>query len=97
MTRMDTVPEPPGIVGWIGIVIGLGCMVLVIGTPIYAVLHPRHVVPHSKPAVSPLSNQGYAYWYCWDAGDPRPHHLGAPVPGDHVCSEVELQQATETP
>jgi hypothetical protein len=30
------------------------------------------------------------YWYCWDTGDPSPHHLGYPVAGDHYCSNAEL-------
>ena len=31
-----------------------------------------------------------SYWYCWDIGDPAPHHLGHPVSGDHLCSDSEL-------
>lgn len=50
-----------------------------------------------KATPSPLSNKGYAYWYCWDSGPPRPHHLGGYVHGDHLCSEGELQGATATP
>lgn len=33
------------------------------------------------------------YWYCWDSGNPDPHHLGHPVSGDHLCSQGELSQA----
>jgi hypothetical protein len=36
---------------------------------------------------------GQTYWYCWDAGNPDPHHLGHPVSGDHYCSEQELRDA----
>jgi hypothetical protein len=32
------------------------------------------------------------YWYCWDSGDPKPHHLGHPVSGDHLCTDRELSQ-----
>lgn len=37
------------------------------------------------------------YWYCWDDGDPAPHHLGYPVDGDHLCTDGELQDAGMTP
>lgn len=33
------------------------------------------------------------YWYCWDTGDPDPHHEGHPVEGDHLCSKAELREA----
>jgi hypothetical protein len=33
---------------------------------------------------------GQSYWYCWDTGDPQPHHLGHHVSGDHYCSQAEL-------
>ena len=33
------------------------------------------------------------YWYCWDKGDPAPHHLGKRVAGDHKCSQAELDKA----
>ena len=31
-----------------------------------------------------------SYWYCWDTGNPSPHHLGHPVYGDHLCTNQEL-------
>jgi hypothetical protein len=31
------------------------------------------------------------YWYCWDEGAKKPHHLGHYVEGDHVCSDDELK------
>lgn len=31
------------------------------------------------------------YWYCWDYGDPDPHHIGHPVEGDHLCTPDELR------
>jgi len=31
-----------------------------------------------------------SYWYCWDTGNPTPHHLGHPVYGDHLCTDQEL-------
>lgn len=34
-----------------------------------------------------------SYWYCWDKGDPSPHHLGYPVDGDHICNDLELSNA----
>jgi len=36
---------------------------------------------------------GSGYWYCWDKGDPKPHHLGKKVSGDHPCSQAELDAA----
>jgi hypothetical protein len=63
-------------------------------------------VPHTRPTVvlwnagrpvlpSPVFNGGgdgatQDYWYCWDEGDPSPHHLGYPVSGDHLCTDEEL-------
>ena len=35
-----------------------------------------------------IPHQGY--WYCWDKGDPKPHHLGYKVSGDHLCTNREL-------
>lgn len=34
-----------------------------------------------------------SYWYCWDTGDPSPHHLGHYVDNDHYCSVGELRAA----
>lgn len=34
-----------------------------------------------------------SYWYCWDTGAPRPHHLGHHVNGDHYCTDNELHSA----
>ena len=34
--------------------------------------------------------QGYGYWYCWNSGNPAPHHVGHPVYGDHLCTYQEL-------
>jgi hypothetical protein len=31
--------------------------------------------------------------YCWDHGDPHPHHLGHRVPNDHVCKRDDLADA----
>jgi hypothetical protein len=31
-----------------------------------------------------------SYLYCWDTGDPSPHHLGHHVSGDHYCTDKEL-------
>ncbi|HEY5267943.1 MAG TPA: CAP domain-containing protein [Candidatus Saccharimonadales bacterium] len=33
------------------------------------------------------------YWYCWDTGNPSPHHLGYRVSGDHYCTNQELHDA----
>ncbi|MEH0585619.1 hypothetical protein QA942_16545 [Streptomyces sp. B21-106] len=33
------------------------------------------------------------YWYCWDSGPNKPHHLGRRVAGDHLCTWGELRQA----
>jgi hypothetical protein len=37
------------------------------------------------------------YWYCWDQGAKKPHHLGHPVAGDHVCSDDELKGTGVSP
>lgn len=37
------------------------------------------------------SSHSQTYWYCWDSGDPKPHHLGHRVSGDHYCSDEELE------
>jgi hypothetical protein len=34
-----------------------------------------------------------AYYYCWDLGSPKPHHLGYRSTGDHPCSDEELRAA----
>jgi len=34
-----------------------------------------------------------AYWYCWDHGAPKPHHLGYQVSNDRLCSDAELKDA----
>jgi hypothetical protein len=36
------------------------------------------------------STGGNVYYYCWDSGSPRPHHLGHQVSGDHLCTKQEL-------
>lgn len=79
--------------GWLVLIIGL---TVAFGTPIGLVVIGQirdHSKPRAKPTVSPLSNEGYAYWYRWDVGNPHPHHLGVMVQGDHLCSEAELRQA----
>ena len=38
-------------------------------------------------------NNNNNYWYCWDSGPPRPHHLGYPVNNDHWCTDEELRQS----
>lgn len=87
--------------GWLGVLAGLaglGVILLAMAGLIrlFVFIHPSpHATP--RPTVSHLSNRDYGYWFCWDTGSPRPHHLGAGVQGDHLCSESELQQATDTP
>lgn len=39
------------------------------------------------------SEPDQTYWYCWDSGAPKPHHLGHKVEGDHFCSADELIDA----
>lgn len=86
--------------GWLGVLAGLatvGAFMLVLAGVGWLVGFRSGDASHPKPTVSHLSNDGYAYWYCWDVGDPHPHHLGARVSGDHLCTDAELQQATQTP
>lgn len=40
-----------------------------------------------------LDEVNQSYWYCWDTGDPDPHHLGYPVNNDHLCTDGELLEA----
>src|SRR5579859_1559564 len=42
------------------------------------------------------NSQTQSYLYCWDTGDPRPHHFGHRVAGDHLCSDEELKTQTTT-
>ena len=52
------------------------------------------VVTFSVAAIlSACSESTNTYWYCWDTGNPSPHHLGHPVSGDHLCSDSELAAA----
>lgn len=98
---LETVPRDGsfGWRGWLGVLAGLASVVAftagVFALASLAGLHGEK--PNPRPAVSHLSNRDYAYWYCWNRGNPRPHHLGAAVQGDHVCSEEELQDTTSTP
>lgn len=48
------------------------------------------------PAPQPKPTPG-GYWYCWDRGAPRPHHVGYRVSGDHVCTEQDIQNARSQP
>jgi hypothetical protein len=84
--------------GWLGVLAGLATVgaFLAILAGIGWLVRPSSPA-HPAPSPSHLSNDDYGYWYCWDAGDPRPHHLGARVSGDHLCTDVELHQATQTP
>lgn len=85
--------------GWLGVAVGLGVVggfvALVLGLAWLAGLGGES--PHPTPAVSHLSNRGYGYWFCWNRGEPEPHHLGHRSQLDHLCSEDELQQTTSTP
>lgn len=42
---------------------------------------------------STTDNRIQTYWYCWNSGNPSPHHLGYPVYGDHYCTYQELHNA----
>jgi hypothetical protein len=44
------------------------------------------VTPPTTPTPAPVNT----YYYCWDSGNPSPHHLGYHVSGDHICSNQEL-------
>ncbi|MET9899809.1 hypothetical protein [Streptomyces sp. NPDC006446] len=47
-----------------------------------------------NPALSDEEIEGY--WYCWNSGDPQPHHLDHWVPNDHLCTWGELRNAEVT-
>ncbi|MFJ4517468.1 hypothetical protein [Streptomyces sp. NPDC088816] len=100
-----------GIVGTLGIIVGLACAVLVIGTPILsAVGNPFRHGPsmHSQPTPTPTptihvidnpelpDDAIHGYWYCWNTGALAPHHLGHRVSGDHLCTRGELRFAGVT-
>ena len=44
-----------------------------------------------------ISSSANSYWYCWDEGAKKPHHLGHHVSGDHVCSDDELKGTRFSP
>lgn len=85
--------------GWLGVLVGLasfaGFIAGVFALGNLAGLHGEK--PNPKPSVSYLSNRDYAYWFCWNTGAPRPHHLGHRSTSDHVCSEDELRGSTLGP
>lgn len=86
--------------GWLGVLSGLATVAAFIAAVFslaYLAGFRGEKPHHSAPGPPHLSNRDYAYWYCWNRGDPRPHHLGAFVQGDHICSEEELQATTSTP
>ena len=55
-----------------------------------ATAEPTPRVTYGPPA--PTNSSQQTYWYCWDVGDPDPHHLGYWVEGDHFCSADELNR-----
>jgi hypothetical protein len=84
--------------GWLGVAAGLsaaaGVVAVLVGVGWLLGFRPG-ATPQPTPTTSRLSNRDYGY--CWDVGDPHPHHLGAYVSGDHLCAAAELQQASQTP
>ena len=44
-----------------------------------------------------ISSSSNSYWYCWDEGAKKPHHLGHHVSGDHVCNDNELKGTRFSP
>lgn len=81
--------------GWLAFTVGLTCVagLLVGATFLLGVLGLGYQAPSPHPTPR-FTNPGYGYWYCWDSGAPRPHHEGVYVTGDHLCSDVELQEAS---
>ncbi|POX58698.1 hypothetical protein C3492_36390 [Streptomyces sp. Ru62] len=47
-----------------------------------------------NPSLSDDDIEGY--WYCWNSGDPAPHHLDHWVPNDHLCTWGELRSSGAT-
>ena len=76
---------------------------IILGGPwLYHVLNPPiqreadpsyNASPTDSVPSSTYSNGTSYYWYCWDSGDPDPHHLGHHVSGDHHCTYKELHDA----
>jgi hypothetical protein len=69
------------------LVVVLAYLLLVVGSNMMRSPTPKPIpVRRRYPAgVSQL------YWYCWNTGTPRPHHLGAPMSTDHFCTDQELR------
>lgn len=42
------------------------------------------------PTIDTEDTVTQSWYYCWDYGDPQPHHYGYPVSGDHLCTNREL-------
>ncbi|MEU6416043.1 hypothetical protein [Streptomyces spiralis] len=101
------------VVDILGLIIGLACAVLVIGTPILNVIgnpfqHGDSKRPQPTPTATPTptvhvidnpalpDDEIQGYWYCWNSGDPGPHHLDHWVPNDHLCTWGELRSAGVT-
>lgn len=83
--------------GWFAVITGtIGAAALLLGIGALGRIGGAST-PVPSATASPLSNSTYGYWYCWDVGDPRPHHLGGFVGGDHLCTDTELQGATQPP
>lgn len=56
-------------------------------SPTEIILYTPTTIP--TPTLTCYVNQNY--WYCWNTGNPLPHHLGHPVYGDHLCTTCELK------
>lgn len=87
--------------GWLGLAIGLGVTGAFFGgiAILNAATRESAAKPHSTTVPIVINDPGApddqveGDWYCWDKGEPRPHHLGHYVVGDHLCTWGELRAA----
>lgn len=54
---------------------------------------PTQPTPQLPTQPLPDNRVTQYYWFCWDTGNPSPHHLGHHVYGDHYCTNQELHDA----
>lgn len=71
--------------------------IIIFGVIIYLAFYQQkptiqntYYVPTAIPTIYNCNTVHQYYLYCWDNGDPSPHHLGYRVYGDHFCTDREL-------
>jgi hypothetical protein len=83
--------------------IGVGLIVVVLAAIGFDIATHENGKPNPSPTTTTTDTSSnrdvvtQSYWYCYDSGDPAPHHLGHYVSGDHYCTDQELRDAGMTP